>query len=256
MKIHGRAIGGVKRRAKEALEQFRRQIYPRGVRQCWTQVRRESLTYATDKQLHQLLRAVQSTASSRGLIIEAGTARGGSAILMCAAKAIERPLRVYDVFDMIPSPSEHDGPDMKDRYEQIASGQAKGLDGGRYYLYEDDLQAVVTENFRRLGYPIERHHVELIKGKVQDTLSVNEPVALAHVDVDWYEPVTACLERITPHLVVGGSIALHAYGDWSGCRKAADDYFGRVGKDGFGFDMSAGHLLVTRKQVGQLEQIH
>ena len=116
-----------------------------------------------------------------------------------------------------------------------------------YYLYEDDLQLVVTENFKRLGYPIERHHVELIKGKVQDTLVINEPVALAHVDVDWYEPVTACLERITPNLVVGGSIALHAYGDWSGCLKATDDYFGRVGKDQFKFDTSAGHMLVTRK---------
>lgn len=103
-----------------------------------------------------------------------------------------------------------------------------------------------SQNFRRLGYPIESNRVEFIAGPVQDTLVVDEPVALANIDVDWYEPVTACLERIMPHLIVGGSVALRAYSDWSGCRKAADDYFGRAGKDGLTFDSSAGHLLVTK----------
>lgn len=155
-------------------------------------------------------------------------------------------MRVYDLFEMLPPPSEWDGDDMKARYAEITSGKASGLGGGRYYLYEDDLLATVTNNFARYGYPVESNNVQLIKGKVQDTLTVAEPVALAHIDVDWYEPVSACLERVMPHLIVGGAVAVHAYSDWSGSRKATDDYFSRAGREGLDFDSSAGHLLITR----------
>lgn len=224
----------------------RRYEFPAQVRRGWKRVRSEQLSYTSDAQLRQLLRVVRRTEPSGALIIEAGCARGGCAILLCAMKSAERPLRVYDVFDMIPPPSEQDGEDMRARYQEISSGSATGLGGGCYYLYEDDLQSVVTKNFRRYGFPIEDNNVQLIKGPVQDTLEVNEPVALAHIDVDWYEPVFACLERIVPQLIVGGSVALHAYFDWSGCRKAADHYFATRGCRGLEFDSSAGHLLITR----------
>lgn len=246
MQIVDKIVHGVRWRLAAAQEHVRRSVYPQAVRQAWSKVRADHLSYSTDEQLHQLLQAVQRTAHSGALIIEAGCARGGSSILMCAAKAPERPMRIYDVFDMLPPPSEHDGEDMKARYADISTGNAVGLDGGRYYLYEDDLLAVVTNNFRRYGYPIEDNAVQLIKGKAQDTVAVNEPVAVANIDVDWYEPVTACLERIMPHLIAGGSVALRAYSDWSGCRKATDDYFARAGREGLTFDTSAGHLLVTR----------
>ena len=241
-----RIVQAVGRRAKAAREFMRRQTLPYMVRQTWAKVRAEHLSYSSDAQLLQLISNVRATAASGALIIEAGCARGGSAILMCAMKSHERPLRIYDVFDMIPPPSEHDGEDMKRRYKEIASGKAVGLSGTRYYLYEDDMQAMVEGNFRRLGFPIGDHNVKLIKGKVQDTLVVDEPVALANIDVDWYEPVTACLERIMPHLIVGGSLAIRAYSDWSGSRKAVDAYFARTGRDGLAFDSSADHLLVTR----------
>ena len=161
---------------------------------------------------------------------------------MCAAKSPQRLMRVYDLFEMLPPSSEHDGDDMKARY----AGKAVGLDGGKYYLYEDDLLATVTNNFARYGYPLESNNIQLIKGKVQDTLTVAEPAALANIDVEWYEPVSACLERVMPHLIVGGAIAVRAYSDWSGCRKATDDYLPRAGREGLDFDPSAGHLLITR----------
>lgn len=227
-------------------ERVRRSAFPIATQKAWAQVRAEQLSYTTEPQLHQLLNVVQRTASSGALIIEAGCARGGSAILMCATKSADRPMRVYDMFEMIPPPSEHDGDDMKARYQEILAGKAVGIDGGRYYLYEDDMQAMVTHNFERYGYPIAQNHVQLIKGKVQDTLVVDEPVALANIDVDWYEPVSKCLELIAPRLIVGGAIALRAYSDWSGCRKASDDYFNSVDRSGFDFDVSAGHLLVTK----------
>ena len=241
-----RIVSAVRRRAGNAVKFARWQAFPALVRQTWAKVSADHLSYLYDPQILQLLSSVRATAPSGALIIEAGCARGGSAILMTAMKSRERPLRVYDVFDMIPPPSDQDGGDLKRRYEEITSGAAVGLGGTKYYLYEEDLQGVVEGNFRRLGFSISDHNVKLIKGKVQDTLLVTEPVALAHIDVDWYEPVTACLERIMPNLIVGGSVAIHAYLDWSSSRKAVDDYFAKVGRDGLIFDTSARHLFITR----------
>src|SRR5919205_714209 len=90
-----------------------------------------------------------------GLVIEAGTARGGSAIVMAAAKAPERPMKVYDVFGMIPPPSDDDGADVHERYAKITSGEARGPGGDTYYGYRDDLYAEVEASFARLGVPTE-----------------------------------------------------------------------------------------------------
>ena len=246
MQSVNRVVQGARWRLAALVERARRTAYPTAVRMAWSKVRAEHLSYTTDRQLHQLLEVVHRTAPSGALILEAGCARGGSSILMCAAKSPQRAMRVYDLFEMLPPPSERDGDDMKARYAEITAGKAVGLDGGQYYLYEDDLLATVTNNFARYGYPVESNNIQLIKGKVQDTLTVAEPVALANIDVDWYEPVSVCLERVMPHLIVGGAVALRAYSDWSGCRKATDDYFSRAGREGLDFDFSAGHLLVTR----------
>jgi O-methyltransferase len=86
----------------------------------------------------------------------------------------------------------------------------------------------------------------LIRGLVQDTLHINEPVCLAHIDVDWYEPVLICLERIEPHLSVGGTLVIDDYLAWSGCQRAVDEYFDRKDRSRYQFDTSPGSLLVTK----------
>jgi len=80
---------------------------------------------------------------------------------------------------------------------------------------------------------------------VQDTLRVDEPVAFAHVDVDWYEPVKTCLERIVPRLSRGGALVLDDYNDWSGCRKATDEYFSRP-SPAYRMDNRHGVMTITR----------
>lgn len=73
--------------------------------------------------------------------------------------------------------------------------------------------------------PVDANNTYLVKGLFQDTLHINEPVAFAHIDGDWYESVMVCLQRIAPHLVRGGVLVIDDYDDWSGCRKAVDEYF-------------------------------
>ena len=189
--------------------------------------RKEHLTYLKPDNLRELAARVLDVEKQGldGLVIEAGTARGGSAIVMAAAKAPERPMKVYDVFGMIPPPSEHDGADVHERYEKISGGEARGPGGETYYGYRDDLLGEVTASFARHGVPVGERNVELIQGLFQDTIELDEPVALAHLDGDWYESTMTCLERIAPLLVPGGRIVLDDYYAWSGCRTAVDEYF-------------------------------
>ena len=201
--------------------------------------RAEHLSYLRKNDLRELATIVADADANQlpGLIVEAGTARGGSAIVMAAAKAPARGMKVYDVFGMIPAPSEQDGPDVHRRYEKIAGGEAKGVGGDTYYGYRDDLYEEVKASFSRLGVPVDEHNVELVQGLFEDTIDLDEPVALAHLDGDWYESTLTCLERIAPLIVPGGRIVLDDYDHWSGCRRAVDEYF--ADRPGFRFEHKA-----------------
>ncbi len=61
----------------------------------------------------------------------------------------------------------------------------------------------------------------------QDTITGDEPVALAHIDGDWYESVRTCLERIGPRLSPGGVMVIDDYFYWSGCRTAVDEFLAK-----------------------------
>jgi asparagine synthase (glutamine-hydrolysing) len=196
----------------------------------------EHLTYLEPVALRELAAAVRDVedAGLPGMLVEAGTALGGSAIVMAAAKGPARPLAVYDVFGMIPAPGEGDGADVHARYAAIAGGRAEGLGGDTYYGYRDDLLGEVTASFARLGVPADEHAVTLVPGLFEDTIAIEEPVALAHLDGDWYASTMTCLNRIAPQLVPGGRIVLDDYRSWSGCRRAVDEFF--AGRDGFALE--------------------
>ena len=194
-------------------------------------VRADSLTYLDDAALNDLSERVETIEKSGkcGTLIEAGCSLGGSTIVIATAKSKARPFYVYDVFGMIPSPSDQDGADVHERYELIKTGKSAGINGRKYYGYEENVFEKVTENCRSHNVPVEMNNIHLVKGHFQDTLRVNEPVAFAHLDCDWYESVLTCLQRIEPHLVRGGILVIDDYDAWSGCRKAVDEYF--IGKE-------------------------
>lgn len=209
---------------------------PARVKEAIEGVRAERLTYLKPGMLDDLAASVLRLERDglTGVIVEAGTARGGSAVVLAAAKSAERPMKVYDVFGMIPPPTERDGPDVHKRYAKIAGGEARGPGGETYYGYRDDLYHEVEESFARHGVPVKEHNVELVRGLFEDTIHLDEPVALAHLDGDWYESTMTCLTRLAPLLVRGGRIVLDDYDKWSGCRRAVDEYF--ADREGFRFE--------------------
>ncbi len=189
-------------------------------------IKRKHLTYLTDKRLAHIANSCKQIENQgiEGMFIEAGCALGGSAILISSVKDIKRPFSVYDVFGMIPPPTEEDPQEVHNRYQTISAGKSGGIGGDKYYGYEEDLYNKVYSNFRSFGIEPETNNIKLIKGLLQQTMIIDSPVAFAHIDVDWYEPVKISLERIFPYLSLGGSIVLDDYHDWGGCKKATDEF--------------------------------
>ncbi len=210
-------------------------------------IRARKLTYLSEKKLHNLLQTCRELEKKNisGSFVEAGCALGGSTILIASVKSPSRPFFVYDVFGMIPPPTEEDDQDAYDHYRIIQQGRARGIGRNKYYGYEENLLEVVQSNLKKFGIDYEQSNIRFVKGLVQDTMRIDQPVAFAHIDVDWYEPVKTCLERIVPNLAVGGAIILDDYHYWSGCRKATDEYF-KPTADEFQMDDSAGSLKITR----------
>jgi len=216
-------------------------------RELISRIRSRNLTYLSESKLGVLAQSCRIVEEKKlpGIFVEAGCALGGSTILISSLKDSSRPLRVYDVFGMIPPPTDEDGQDVHDRYKIIRQGRSKGIGGDKYYGYEDNLYEIVQSNLQKFGIEQEQKNVLLIKGLLQDTMKIDQPVAFAHIDVDWYEPVKTCIERIVPNLVVGGILILDDYYWWSGCRKATDEYFRKTTKQ-FQMGNSAGSMKITK----------
>lgn len=190
-------------------------------------VRAERLTYLTGDRLASIAEACGRVESAGvpGAFIETGCALGGSAIVIAKCKSPGRVLRIYDLFSTIPPPSARDGDDVHRRYREIVAGAAKGIGGDTYYGYEANLLQKVTGNLARYDVIPALDDVELVGGLFSETLRADQSVAFAHIDCDWYDSVVTCLERIVPNLAAGGIVLVDDYSDWSGCRKAVDDYF-------------------------------
>jgi asparagine synthase (glutamine-hydrolysing) len=211
------------------------------------EIRDKKLTYLTNKKLVNITTTCNliNEKNIPGIFIEAGCALGGSSILISKLKDNQRPFFIYDVFGIIPPPTQDDTKDVHDRYKTITEGKSKGIKGNKYYGYEDNLYEIVKTNLQNFNIDRKSESIFLIKGLLQDTMKIEEKVAFAHIDVDWYEPVITCLERIFPNLAIGGSIILDDYHDWGGCRKATDEFLTKVsGK--FILDDSFGSMKITK----------
>jgi Macrocin-O-methyltransferase (TylF) len=195
-------------------------------RKLIAQVQAEKLTYLECEALSDLRQRAKNVEVQRipGAIVETGCALGGSAIVLARSKAPNREMYVYDVFGMIPPPGDYDGDDVKQRYATIIAGGSEGIGGQKYYGYESGLLAKVEANFHRFGVNPSTHGVHLVEGLFHDTLHPQGPVALAHIDGDWYESVKVCLDRLWPVMSRGGVIVVDDYYSWTGCRRAVDEF--------------------------------
>lgn len=209
------------------------------------------LTYLSPLKLRNLERCARNVDEHGivGDILEAGVALGGSTIVLARA-CPARTLHAYDVFGMIPPPGERDGPDVHARYADIASGTSRGLARDeRYYGYRENLGAEVASAIHSFGLE-QGTSVCLHEGLYEETLWPAGPVALAHIDCDWYGSIKTALERTHPHVTPGGFVVCDDYFNYSGARRAVDDFLAQRR------DMSViggtTHLVLQRESAGGL----
>lgn len=189
-------------------------------------VRRDRLTYLSPEKLKSLISFIKQVNINgvEGNVMEMGIALGGSGIVLASYMG-ERAFYGYDVFGLIPPPNDADGEDAHRRFQTIKEGKSRGLKSDVYYGYRDNLLDEVRGNFSRYGYAEDGSRINLVPGLFEDTLSHDgPPIALAHIDCDWHDPVKLCLERLGPRISVGGFIVLDDYNDYEGCRKATDNF--------------------------------
>lgn len=194
-------------------------------------VKRQKLTYLAYSRIQTLERCIQHVEEQNipGSIVETGVALGGSAIIMASLMSRSRIFRGYDLFEMIPPPSDVDGAKAMARFEVIKSGASRGIGGDDYYGYVDNLYERVVRRFEEFGLDVDGERISLHRGPIEDTLVLpsGERIALAHIDCDWYETVCVCLERVYAVLSESGYMIVDDYHDYAGCAKAVHEFLSR-----------------------------
>lgn len=150
-----------------------------------------------------------------GAIVECGSWNGGSAGLMAYPSRgnPQREVWLFDSWEGLPDP----GPaDVHCTGRPGEKGDASG-----------SVAAARRLLFRRLRLDPGRIH--LVKGWFADTMPSRRgsvgPVALLHLDCDWYASVKYCLEMWYDQVREGGFLVVDDYGEWRGCRRAVDEFF-------------------------------
>jgi len=182
-------------------------------------------TMLSPDRLAETIRATEYVAAEEipGAIVECGVWRGGTMMavaLTLARSAAERPLYLFDTFEGMSEPTDRDrmqGHDVRPLWESMREGDSNAL--ARASIEE------VRAAMQSTGY--ERGLIELVKGKVEDTLPDRAPdqIALLRLDTDFYESTRHELVHLFPRLSTGGILIIDDYGTLEGAREAADEYF-------------------------------
>lgn len=163
----------------------------------------------------QRLACVIDEEKTPGDVVECGVFNGGSGALLArqaATSPLDRHVWLLDSFQGMPTPDAKDGP-----WAQAWTGQCRGqIDR-------------VREVLAKVHVPEDR--VSLVAGWFEDTIPTlpDRPIALLHVDADWYESILLVFEQLYDRVSDGGFVVVDDYGYWDGCRLATDEFLARRG---------------------------
>lgn len=170
-----------------------------------------------------------------GGFAECGVWRGGSVLAMILTLqqmgAEERDIYLYDTFEGMTEPTEHDtspvAPPALSTWRDAASREERPW--SELFGPEVFDERAVRETVLATGYPPALVH--LVAGRVEDTLPAGAPeeLALLRLDTDWYESTLHEMTHLYPRLAPAGVLIIDDYGHWEGARRAVDEYFGKSG---------------------------
>lgn len=151
-----------------------------------------------------------------GAVVECGVWNGGSSAMIAAglhARGNSRAFWLFDSFEGLPQPTDKD---------EIA------VQTGYFPGWCTGAVTRVEEAHRLAGGGASPLHIH--PGWFEETLPLQGkaigPIALLHVDADWYESVYTVFQTLYAQVVPGGVVVIDDYGSWRGCRRALEDFFG------------------------------
>jgi O-methyltransferase len=188
-------------------------------------------TMTSPERLYALISAVKYIAENKlpGDMVECGVWRGGS--MMAIAETLlalgdtQRHLYMYDTYEGMSAPSEHDKDFGNTPAAELLQQTAVGTSYDNIWCYAslEDVQA----NLNSTHYPAAQLH--FIKGPVEETLHkhvhLHPHIAMLRLDTDWYASTKVEIEQLYHLLVPGGFMIADDYGHWQGARQAIDEYF-------------------------------
>ena len=176
----------------------------------------EMNTKYTRRLLHfeRLLRRIERV---DGRIIECGVGPGRSIFAFSViSESLGRPREIwgYDTFEGMPPPQEQDGPENAHK-------------GGWWSYSREHVRELLR--FSGLDESFIRDGITFVPGDLRETLPTYDggPIALLHLDVDFYASYKCALEFLYPHVSKGGIVAFDEYGSatWIGATRAIDEFF-------------------------------
>lgn len=176
---------------------------------------------------YALWRAVEHITRERvpGCMIECGTWKGGSAMLMLLAArhfGWRGKLLLFDTFAGMPEPGEHDVDYKGNDAHTLMKKVADSRETAPVWAYAT-LDEVKVNVLRVAGDKVEVH---FIRGLVENTLENTKTgvISLLRLDTDFYESTAVEMQILYPKLCHNGILLIDDYGHWGGCRKAIDEY--------------------------------
>lgn len=144
-----------------------------------------------------------------GVVVECGSYEGGSAAVLAVTSG--RPTWLFDSWEGCPEPGPHD-------VDRDGVAAEAGQFAGSYVRARGLLHGTLSLNGQ----------VRMVRGWFDQTLPATKddigPVALLHIDADWYDSVRTCLEELAVQVVPGGIVVVDDYGYWDGAKKAVDEW--------------------------------
>lgn len=203
-------------------------------------------TMTSPEKIYPLIQAVRYVVAAgiEGDVVECGVWRGGSmqaiAWTLLAEGATDRDLHLFDTFEGMPPPGEHDRRTRDGApAEQLLEQHDQSHRVWAYATLDD-----VREGMAETGYPAERVH--LVPGMVEDTVPSQAPerISVLRLDTDWYASTKHGLEHLYPRLVPGGVLLLDDYGAWEGARKATEEYLTTIDDELLLLPMAEGRIAL------------
>lgn len=185
----------------------------------------QPLTLTSPERLASLIGGIKYVVQNDiiGDIAECGVWRGGSMVATALTLQMlgdtRRDLYLYDTFEGMSSPTEHD----RDLTGESATKMLNDLPHDSSVWAIAGLETVKA-NLLATGYPPNKIH--FVRGKVEETIPATMPksLSLLRLDTDWYESTRHELCHLFPLLSQFGVLLIDDYGHWQGARKAVDEF--------------------------------